>query len=135
MQLSPADWQDSFLDQGAQVRRGVATNGAWNVIVDRAGDYEFELRRWPREADAALTVGLPAHKHADGEFPAGVALPIAKARLKMGNFDESRAVAAGDKAVTFTTELKPGRAQLQTWFYDAGGKELCGAYFVYVRRK
>ncbi|MBI5395070.1 MAG: arylsulfatase, partial [Verrucomicrobia bacterium] len=134
-QLSPADGQDSFLDQGGQVRRGVATNGVWNVVVDRAGDYEFELRRWPREADAALAAGLPAHKHTDGEFPPGVALPIAKARLKIGSFDESRAIAADDKAVMFTAMLKPGRTQLQTWFYDAERRELCGGYYVYVRRK
>jgi hypothetical protein len=133
--LSPCEWFDVFLDQGAQVRRGDKKNGVWHLEVAAAGDYEFELRRWPREADAALTAGLPAHKHTDGEFPAGVALPIAKARLNIGGFDESRVVAVANKAVTFTVKLKLGRAQLQTWFYDAGGKELCGAYFVYVRRK
>jgi arylsulfatase len=133
--LSPCEWSDVFLDQGAQVRRGEKKNGVWHLEVATAGDYEFELRRWPREADAALFAGLPAHKHTDGEFPPGVALPIAKARLKIGNFDESRAVAATDKSVTFTAKLKPGRAQLQTWFCDADGKELCGAYYVYVRRK
>ncbi len=45
-QLSPADWADSFLDQGAQVRSGLRRNGAWNVVVERAGAYEIELRRW-----------------------------------------------------------------------------------------
>jgi hypothetical protein len=134
-QLSPADWQDSFLDQGGQVRRGVSTNGVWNVVVDRPGDYEFELRRWAREANAPLAAGLPAHKHSDGEFPPGVALPIAKARLKIAAFDESCAVATDDKAITFTAKLSASRTQLQTWFYDAEGKELCGAYYVYVRRK
>lgn len=86
-QLSPADWQDSFLDQGRQVREGLRRNGAWNVVVDRAGSYEFELRRWPREADAALAAALPAHKHMAGEFPPGVALPIAHARVKIGSYD------------------------------------------------
>jgi hypothetical protein len=38
-----------------QVRRGQKSNGEWNVIVDRAGSYEFELRRWPREADAPIS--------------------------------------------------------------------------------
>jgi len=28
-QLSPADWEDSFLDQGAQVRSGLRRNGGW----------------------------------------------------------------------------------------------------------
>jgi arylsulfatase A-like enzyme len=132
--LSPADWQDSFLDQGRQVREGLRRNGAWNVVVERAGSYEFELRRWPREAAAALAAGLPAHRHTDGEFPPGVALPIAQARIRIGGCDERRAVAANDQAVIFTAKLPAGRTQLQTWFYDADGRELCGAYYVYVTR-
>jgi arylsulfatase len=134
-QLSPADWEDSFLDQGAQVRNGLRRNGAWNVVVDRSGEYEFELRRWPREADAALAAGLPPTRHSDGEFPVGVALPIAEARLKVGDFDQSRTVASSDKAVNFTTKLNAGRTQVQTWFLDADDREIGGAYYVYVRRK
>lgn len=134
-QLSPADWEDSFLDQAAQVRKGLRQNGAWNVNVARAGRYEIELRRWPREVDAALRAGLPARKHVDGEFAAGEPLPIAKARLKLADFDASESVTATDKAVKFTAKLKTGRTQLKTWFYDAEGQEICGAYFVYVRRQ
>jgi arylsulfatase A-like enzyme len=134
-QLSPADWEDSFFDQGAQVRNGLRRNGAWNVEIARAGTYEIELRRWAREADMPMASGLPPRPHATGEFSAGTALPIAKARLKISGFDESQNVAANDKAVTFTAKLKSGRTQLQTWFYDEAGKEICGAYYVYVRRK
>ncbi|MBN1852583.1 MAG: arylsulfatase [Pirellulales bacterium] len=134
-QLSPADWQDSFLDQGHQVRVGLRRNGVWNVMVDRAGEYEFELRRWPREADTALAAGLPAYQHADGQFIPGAALPIAGARLKIANFNESRAVEGDAKCVAFAVTLAAGPAQLQTWFSDDKGHEVCGAYYVYVTRK
>ncbi len=133
--LSPADWEDSFFDQGAQVRSGLRRNGAWNVEIARSGTYEIELRRWAREADAPLAAGLPSHAHTTGEFAAGTALPIAKARLKLAGFDASHPVNTTDKSVTFTAKLKPGRTQLQTWFYDDKGAEICGAYYVYVRRK
>ena len=47
-----------------------------------------------------------------------------------------RPVGADDKEVRFTATLRAGtRLQMQTWFYDAAGQELCGAYFAYVRRK
>ncbi len=95
IQLSPADWEDSFLDQGAQVRSGLRRNGAWNVIVDRAGEYEIELRRWAREADAPLAAGLPPYQHADGTFPAGVALPITQARVRIADFDQTLPRVAG----------------------------------------
>jgi arylsulfatase A-like enzyme len=133
--LSPADWEDSFLDQGAQVRAGLRRNGAWNVEVAKAGEYEIALRRWPEEADTAIRAGRPVVKHADGQFPAGVALPVASARLKVGDFDATRPVGEGDKALTFAAKLPAGRTKLQAWLLDADGKEIAGAYYVTVRRK
>ena len=134
-QLSPADWEDSFFDQGAQIRSGLRRNGAWNLLVARSGTYEIELRRWAREVDALIVSALPPHPNPDGEFPAGVALPIAKARLKVAAFDQTRTVSPSDTAARFTLKLKPGPAKLQTWFSDADGAEICGAYYVYIRRK
>jgi arylsulfatase len=134
VQLSPADWEDSFLDQGAQVRAGLRRNGAWNIEMARAGNYEVTLRRWPAEADAAIRAGLPAVKHTDGVFPAGASLPVAAARLKVSAFNATRPVGADDKAIMFAVKLAAGRTRLQTWFSDADGKEVAGAYYVTVRR-
>ncbi len=133
--LSAADWQDVFLDQQAQVRRGLDRTGAWGLEVARDGQYTFELRRWPREADLPLNAPAPEFKAADGGLPAGNALPIARARIRVGDAERSLDLASGDKAATFTIPLKKGRTKAQTWFHDAAGKELCGAYYVYVRRK
>ncbi len=69
-----------------------------------------------------------------GRFPPGKALPIVKARLKVADVDESRPVAKDDKAATFTIHLPAGKTTLQTWFYDRAGKQLCGAYYVYVQK-
>lgn len=134
MQLSPADWEDSFLDQGQQIRNGLKRNGAWNIVVDRSGEYEFELRRWAREVNAPFSAGLPSTRHADGQFPAGIALPVARVRLKIGSQDASLHVSLGESA-TFITTLPAGRTQLQTWLLDDKGQELAGAYYVYVRRR
>jgi len=132
--LSPCEWRDVFLDQGVQVRRGERRNGVWQIEAARAGEYEFELRRWPREREAPFAADLPAVKITDGEFPAGVALPVAKARLKTGAFDQSVGVTPADALVRFRVPLSAGPADLQTWFYDAEGKEISGAYYVYARR-
>ena len=37
-----------------QVRNGQQVTGYWEIDVRSAGTYVFEVRRWPREADAAL---------------------------------------------------------------------------------
>jgi arylsulfatase len=109
-------------------------NCPWNVQVQRSGLYEISLRRWPLEADAEIASGLPPYRGVDGTFPAGLPLPVVKARLKIGDADVTREVTEKDKAVTFGLRLKAGPAKLQTWFYDADGNELCGAFYVYVRR-
>jgi arylsulfatase A-like enzyme len=133
--LSPCDWQDVFLDQGAQIRRGDRKNGAWNLVVEREGEYELSLRRWPKEAAAPIVSSVPEYQAVDGTYPAGVALPVAKARLRVADFDQTKPVQPGDQAVAYTVNLKAGRTQLQTWLCDAEGKEICGAYYVYVLRK
>jgi arylsulfatase len=133
--LSPADWADSFLDQSAQIRAGLQRNGPWHVEVAKAGEYEISLRRWPVEADLSLRAAVPSWKGGDGVFTPGIALPIAKAKLKVGVQEQSLDTKEPDKAATFTLKLPAGGTQIQTWFYDEQGKELCGAYYVYVRRK
>jgi len=132
--LSACDWQDVFLDQSRQVRQGLARSGAWGVAVERSGVYEIVLRRWPVEAGLPIRSAAPEHPVEDGTYPAGVALPIARARLRVANVDHARVVGPLDKAVTFRVELEAGKTQLQTWFDDADGRELCGAYYVYVHR-
>jgi hypothetical protein len=122
-------------DQSAQVRRGEKKNAPWNIRVERDGTYEVSLLRYPREANLAITAAAPAYKMEDRQLPPGVALPVAKARLKIGDIDRTQPVKAGDQAVSFTIALKAGPTKLQTWFYDAEGNELCGAFYTEVRRK
>jgi arylsulfatase A-like enzyme len=134
--LSSADWAKVYCDNMNDLRSGVNRNGPWHVLPEKDGDYEIALRRWPKEADAALTAGVPAFKGVDGGLPEGKALPVAAARLKIAELDATKSVGPQDKEVVFTVRLKAGqKLPMQSWLLDANGKELCGAYFAYVRRK
>lgn len=135
--LSAADWADVYCDNMQSLRGGVNRNGPWHVLVETDGRYEFALRRWPKEAGAAIAAGVPAFNAVAGSLPAGKALPVAKARLKIGDvLDESKPVGPQDQEVVFSASLKAGtKTQAQSWFYDAAGRELCGAYFAYVTRR
>lgn len=132
--LSPADWEDSFLDQGRQVREGLRRSGSWNVDIQRSGRYRFTLRRWPVEAGAAIRDGLPPYQGTDGVFPAGVALPVASARLRVAGVERSSPVGPADREIGFTLPLAAGRTRVEADFLDAGGQLIAGAYFVMVRR-
>ncbi len=132
--LGCEDWVAPNSAHQEEIRAGLNRSGPWHVLVERAGDYQVSFRRWPVEADTAITAGLPAFEGTLGGYPLGKALPIVKARLKVADLDQSKPVAKEDKAATFTVRLPAGRTTLQTWFYDRDGKQLCGAYCVYVSR-
>ena len=138
--LSATEWLDVFVDQQGQIRRGVLKNGYWLIDVARAGEYEIELRRWPKEADGTISGTLP-----DGT---GTALPINQAMLYLSGHNHlniaekksyqfeglTKRVNPKDKGVTFTMNLKKGPTALHTWFKGKDGIML-SAYYVYVNHK
>ncbi|MCC6352919.1 MAG: sulfatase-like hydrolase/transferase [Verrucomicrobiae bacterium] len=132
--LTACEWADVFVDQQAQVRRGERKNGFWHIDVTRDGPYTFELRRWPRGSSLNLNDPIPETPVADGALPAGPAFAVARGRLRIGAFDQTRSPAPEADCVRFSANLPAGRTSLQTWFYDAGGAEIAGAYYVYVEK-
>src|SRR5262249_33544628 len=102
VRLSSADWAKVYCDNMNDLRSGRHSNGPWYIQAAKDGEYEIALRRWPKEADAALAGGVPAFKGVDGGLPEGKALPVAKVRLKVARLDETRRVGAMDKDVAFS---------------------------------
>jgi hypothetical protein len=126
--LTSSDWQDIYADNAGHIRNAVGgpRGGPWNVDVARAGKYQVTLRRWPFDVDAPL---------AGNVNPPGKALPIAQARVMIGDREQQAKTAPEDKEAVFQLELPAGRTQLRAWFQDAVGNDLCGAFFVSVWRR
>ena len=139
--LTACEWLDVFVDQQSQIRRGSRKTGYWLLDVAEAGEYEFELRRWPKEIDLPIKSASPE---------GGVALPIANARIFLSDYQHVsltdkkpyrfegliKPVADGDTAVRFSVPLEAGPVALHTWF-DADDRQreiICSAYYVYVNR-
>ena len=137
--MTACEWLDVFIDQQGQIRRGVQKSGYWLLDVAQDGQYEFELRRWPRDADLPLTEAMP-----DGT---GKALSINSASFYLSNYHHlkiaekksygfegrSKKVKRGDKSIVFSAKLKKGPIALHTWF--RGKDTILSAYYVYVTRK
>jgi arylsulfatase A-like enzyme len=125
--LTSSDWQDVYCDNSRHVRNAIGgpRGGHWNVNVERAGEYEISVRRWPAEVNTALTEpnGEPSR-----------ALPIAGAKLTVAGIELSAKAAPDDKAIIFRAKLPCGPTQLHSWFMDKAGKDLCGAFYATVRR-
>ena len=104
--------------------------------MERDGDYEISLRRWPAERDLPLDAPCPAKKLTAGSLPEGKAIPIAGARLMVAGQSLALKTSAGNKAVSFRVKLKGGtKTDLHAWFQDSAGGDVCGAYYAYIRRR
>jgi len=134
MMLTACEWLDVFIDQQKQVRRADLKNGWWELEVAEEGEYEFELRRWPRETGLSLRDGLPATPVTDGELEKGIPLEITTARIRIGRFFGRKKLPKNANHATFRARLAKGKTRLHTWFDDSRGQPIIGAYYVYVRR-
>ncbi len=135
--LSCSDWQEVYCDNVASVLNGEGgpRGGPWNVQVERDGEYEIALDRWPAERALPLSAACPPKQMTVAELPAGKALPIAAARLTIARQELSAKTAVTDQAAIFRVRLRGGtKTQLHGWFQDAAGGDVCGAYYAYVRR-
>ncbi len=127
--LTSADWQDVYADNSNHIRQaaGGPRGGRWNVQVEQAGEYEFTLRRWPEETGGTVAGNIT---------PPGKALPIAQAQLSVGGVERNMYFLPGATVTSaiFRVRLEAGTTQLRAWFQDNDGNDLCGAYYVMVRR-
>lgn len=137
--LTACEWLDVFVDQQRQIRVGQQKAGYWMLEVAEADDYEFEMRRWPKEIDRPLSAPgedgrgglsinfanlfLSDHHHTE---------EVSRTR-SYGSGSYQKRVNPDDKSVTFTATLEPGPVALHTWF--RGEDTILGAYYVYVTRK
>ena len=132
-----ADDSRAFSNQ-SQVRQGPEFTGYWEVEVVRAGRYRLELRRWPREADLALTAGIPgdlkpySDSIVDG-YGGGRAIPIQRAAVHIAGLTSECDVDPAATAAIFQLQLPAGPAHLETTLQTAEGGAL-SAYYVYVER-
>ncbi|MBS3763699.1 MAG: arylsulfatase [Planctomycetes bacterium] len=134
LMLSACEWRDVFVDQQRQVRVGVRKNSYWHLEVEQAGNYTFELRRWPQESGLKLRDACSATTLTDGEMREGVPLPIARARMLVNGTWHKQDLEDDAESAVFSVELEAGPTLLHTWFDDEWGQPLCGAYYVYVTR-
>ena len=137
VELTSGDWQNIYADNTGHVRSAVGgpTGGQWSILVEEPGEYEFTLRRWPEQTKAALgdkydDPDAPKKKGVSKVFPS-----IAQARLEIAGISQTAKADAKSTGVTIAVKLPAGKTNMRAWFQDAAGKDLCGAFFVTVRRK
>ena len=130
MRLCSADWAWAYADNQPNIRGPVLDSGTWHVQAARAGTYSFTLRRWPEESGLGIAAEAPPLIGVDGGWPAGKAIPAASAWLRAGAAEATLPVPDGAAEVTFRLPLDAGPAQIRSWWLDAEGRHLAGAYYL-----
>ena len=130
--LTSHDWLLMNSSNSWWIREGINRSGAWNIDVEKEGNYKISLYRWPKEAQTPLTAAAPAYQGVDAKFKEGRALPIRHANLRIAGQTYWQKIQEDAYAAEFEVELKAGKTQMQTWFYGQQRNQLCGAYYVYV---
>ena len=123
------------------IRAGLVVDGLWEVRVERAGRYRFELRRWPAEAGHALDAGIDGSDVAwrpDAVAPAdhtlyqgGTALGITRASISIAGCTVEQEVSPGAAIAEFTLDLPAGETTLTAGF-EVDGVTIA-AYYVTIR--
>ncbi len=103
---------------------GVVREGSWAVKVERAGTYEFELRRWPRE------VNRPIHAAVNAQSKV---IEATEAHLQIGDYDLNRPVSPDMTAAVFCVPLKTGTTTVRAELVEDDGQS-SPVYWIYVRR-
>ena len=125
-----------------QIREGKGVSGQWALEVIEPGIYQFEVRRWPREAGPiGMCEGLAPAQDPDLEYVGkhstdvpGEALPVQSVELKLSGLPWMRKnVPSRAQALNFDVNLEPGMIDLKAYMVFADGKKN-GAYYVYVRK-
>lgn len=122
-----------------KIREAAPARGFWLLETREAGRYRFEVRRWPREADAAMRAGLPPARDPDVEYVGGnsidvpgVAMDIEALELKLsGHETMTKEVPEDAQGVMFDVELAEGPVDLEAKYIMGDGKRT-GAYYVYA---
>ena len=104
--------------------------------VEKAGQYIIELSRWPFHLERSLTAEGPTKAVGGTPIRKGVSLPIDAGCFSVNGKAPLVAKKGNEEAhlVSFTTVLEKGEQTFRGWFRDAAGKDVCGAYYMRVKR-
>lgn len=115
------------------VRQGINDEGYWTLQVLTKGTYTIELRRWPREAEVALSASVPGIKGTNNfhDRPEGKVYEVIEAGIDIQGKVLKQKVHIQDASTIFRIDLEQGPAELKTWFNCKDGQRI-SAYYAYV---
>jgi arylsulfatase B len=142
VRLTSHDWitDGSTPWNQAHIRKLVTaekSTGFWAVKVIKTGNYEVELRRWPKTLNEAISASIPAGPQVPGarayRANDGKSFSAVRAHLTLGGNELTTNLKAGATNAKFRVKLEAGNDEMWAKFSDKDGNK-CGAYYAYVTK-
>ena len=126
-----------------QVRKGQICIGYWEVFFENSANYEFQLRRWPRESGHLITEGINGcdieyrkNDIAPGEednYKGGTKLNIDSAALIIGSkISLYTDVNEKDEMAKFKLFVKSGYYHLRAFFSSSKNNLFMSPYYINI---
>ncbi|VGO18543.1 arylsulfatase [Pontiella sulfatireligans] len=143
LRLDPGMTENKNMNTQHEVRKALPMKKPnWSLVVEEAGTYRFEVRRWPREAAVPMSAGLPPQSDPNLEYIGhanynlnvpGKAIEMTAVELTVAGKTMKKPVSKGDQGIFFDVELPIGPVDLEGWLLQPNGKRN-GAYFIYAEK-
>jgi hypothetical protein len=142
-EFSPEDVEWNFNPPYSQthIRQGMPYSGYWEVEVEKPGEYEFELRRWPASAGHKILDGIEGsdiewkkkfiHESDHKYYTGGKALDIEKASLEIAGKTHERPITENTEKIIISLDLPKGATHMKTAFTGRDGTEY-PVYYLYI---
>jgi arylsulfatase A-like enzyme len=134
--FAPVTWSQSYIRDPYSGKKPALGNGYWLIDVQQEGEYQIELRRWPRESDLKFNQTIPKQGVESDWYdakPAGIELKIDKAILDIEGLHLEKSIDMTSKKVEFKAYLSEGRQHLQAAFVNSENIDFA-AFYVYIKK-
>jgi len=135
--ITSSIWEEGAVNGQRGVARalGPPKGGITHIDVVQEGRYRVELSRWPFHLKRGLTVIGPEMTIGGTRIETGRAVPIEFGCLSIDEEEPliSRRIDA-EASISLEINLTAGRHTMRAWFKGLNGDDLCGAYYVKLKR-
>jgi len=129
-------WAQNYIRDPYSGKRKALMNGYWMIDVVQEGEYQIELRRWPKEANLPFNANIPKLGETTPwykEMPKSKLLDIENATLQIAGLQKRQSVNLKKTNVSFKTYLSKGRQQLQAFFTNKN-QEKFASFYLYIKK-
>lgn len=134
--FAPVTWDQSYIRDPYSSKKPSLGTGYWMIDVQQEGEYEIELRRWPKESALGFSDTIPqlnTKKPWLETKPAGIKVDIKSAMLDIEGIHMEQNVDVNNNKVSFKAYLCEGRQHLEANFIGKEDKKF-SAFYVYIKK-